>query len=157
MQGVIEMVRHLGKYQRQEHRVRRRRAGHAPVNPQEIKQVVLNLITNGLDSLEPGGTVRVELAERGGEAELIVTDNGCGMTDEVLRALVRAVFHAPPRRAGHGLGFRSPIASSPIMAGRSKPTATGQAKDRSSVVHACRHRTATTADKEISDHRYQAA
>ena len=27
-QGVIEMVRHLGKYQNKQHRVRRRRAGH---------------------------------------------------------------------------------------------------------------------------------
>ena len=29
----------------------------APVNPQELKQVVLNLITNGLDSLSPRRTV----------------------------------------------------------------------------------------------------
>ena len=31
------------------------------VNPQEMKQVVLNLITNGLDSLDLGGTVTISL------------------------------------------------------------------------------------------------
>ena len=57
-QGVIEMVRHLGKY-RDKHIEFDPAASTsiAAVNAQEIKQVVLNLITNGLDSLDAGGTV----------------------------------------------------------------------------------------------------
>ena len=51
-QGVIEMVGHLGKYREKQIEftpaVSRRRAGQS----QEIKQVVLNLLTNALDSLD---------------------------------------------------------------------------------------------------------
>ena len=49
VQGVIEMVGHLGKYPEQAHRIRQPAAVVAPVNAQEIKQVVLNLLTNALD------------------------------------------------------------------------------------------------------------
>ena len=66
---------------------------------------MLNLLTNALDSVEEEGTVRIELAARDGMAELSVADDGCGMEPEVLERRVRAVFHPPPRRAGHGSGL----------------------------------------------------
>ena len=103
VQGVIDMTRHLGKYAG---RTVEFRAGDAPlanVNPQEIKQVVLNLLTNALDSLDPGGAVSVELHERGGQAELVVRDNGCGMTPEVLEHLFEPFFTR--RRSGQGTGL----------------------------------------------------
>ena len=53
----------------------------AEICPQEMKQVVLNLITNGLDSLDRGGKVTVSVAAHGANAEIVVADNGCGMTD----------------------------------------------------------------------------
>ena len=91
---------------------------------------MLNLITNGLDSVEPGGTVTVSIAIDGGrKRRLVVADNGCGMTEEVHEALVRAVFHAPPRRAGHRTSAcRSAIESSKNTTGKSSPTATGPGK-----------------------------
>jgi nitrogen-specific signal transduction histidine kinase len=55
----------------------------ARVNAQEIKQVVLNLITNALDSLDARRHVPGRLAaHRGGASELVVRDNGCGMTEK---------------------------------------------------------------------------
>src|SRR5690606_9223387 len=91
-EGVIEMVRHLGKY-RQKHVVfHAEQPVVAPVNAQELKQVLLNLITNGLDSLDPGGTVTVELSRTAKEAVLLVRDNGCGMTGEVLKHLFEPFY-----------------------------------------------------------------
>ncbi len=77
----------------------------ASVNPQEIKQVVLNLLTNGLDSLDPGGNVRVELHEVDGQAEMLVTDNGCGMTPDVLEQIFEPFFTRRRNGQGTGLGL----------------------------------------------------
>ena len=103
VQGVIDMVRHLGKYR--EKKIEFTSAGPviAAVNAQEIKQVVLNLITNALDSLDPGGTVVVRLRKVGDNAELLVRDDGCGMTKEVLRHLFEPFFTR--RRGGQGIGL----------------------------------------------------
>jgi signal transduction histidine kinase len=73
------------------------------VNPQEIKQVVLNLLVNALDSIEEAGRVRVSVKRSGGEAVLTVTDNGCGMTGEVLEHLFEPFFTR--RKAGQGTGL----------------------------------------------------
>jgi two-component system, NtrC family, sensor kinase len=103
VQGVIEMVRHLGHYRQKEICFRCQTPVRARINPQEIKQVVLNLITNALDSLDRGGLVTVELAVQGHQAALIVSDNGCGMTDEVRQHLFEPFFTR--RRDGQGTGL----------------------------------------------------
>lgn len=104
VQGVIEMIGHLGKYQEKHIEFASGEPVIVSCNPQEIKQVVLNLLTNALDSLDPGGTVRVRLGRRGGgEAELLVVDNGCGMTAEVMKHLFEPFFTR--RRGGQGTGL----------------------------------------------------
>ncbi len=105
VQGVIDMVRHLGKYRQKKIDFDCQEYVVAPVNAQEIKQVVLNLITNALDSLEPGGTVWISLKRTGGFAELLVRDNGCGMTAEVLRHLFEPFFSRRRDGSGTGLGL----------------------------------------------------
>ena len=103
VQGVIDMLGHLGKYHEKQIELAPGGALMASVNPQEIKQVVLNLLTNGLDSLETGGTVRVSLSEQAGQAEIVVTDNGCGMTPDVLEQIFEPFFTR--RRGGQGTGL----------------------------------------------------
>jgi two-component system NtrC family sensor kinase len=101
--GVIDMIRHLGKYQNKNVVLRETGPVIAEICPQEIKQVVLNLITNGLDSIEPGGTVTVSVAVKGAEAWLIVEDDGCGMTADVMKHLFEPFFTR--RRGGQGTGL----------------------------------------------------
>ena len=103
--GVIEMVRHLGKYR--EKTIVLVDGDHvmAPVNAQEIKQVVLNLITNALDSLDVGGTVTVELGQTDEFAEIRVADDGCGMTPEVIEHLFEPFFTRRRDGSGTGLGL----------------------------------------------------
>ncbi len=101
--GVIEMVRHLAKNQEKQIELRPGPMLLAAVQPQEIKQVVLNLVTNGLDSIDAGGTVTVALHAQHGLAEIVVSDNGCGMTAEVRQNLFEPFF--TQRRSGQGTGL----------------------------------------------------
>ncbi len=101
--GVIDMVGHLGRYQDKRLDLVPGEAVVAPVNPQELKQVVLNLITNGLDSLSPGGVLSIELRKSNDMAEIVFTDDGCGMTEEVLKHLFEPFFTR--RRSGQGTGL----------------------------------------------------
>ncbi len=103
VEGVIAMVGHLGCYRDKQIEFQQPESVWAMVNPQEIKQVVLNLITNALDSLDVRGTVRVELRRSAIMAELEVSDNGCGMTDEVKQHLFEPFFTR--RRDGQGTGL----------------------------------------------------
>jgi signal transduction histidine kinase len=105
VQGVIDMISHLGKYQRKHIQFARGSAVFAAVNPQEIKQVVLNLLINALDSLDAEGSVRIALVPRDGMAELTVADNGCGMDALVLKHLFEPFFTRSRAGQGTGLGL----------------------------------------------------
>jgi signal transduction histidine kinase len=103
--GVIGMIGHLGKYQGK--RIEFDSAGPvvAPVNSQEIKQIVLNLLTNALDSVDDRGTVAVRLACRHGVAELDFVDDGQGMTPEVLKHVFEPFYTRSRSGQGTGLGL----------------------------------------------------
>ena len=101
--GVIEMVQHLGRYNDKHLVLEPGEPVIVQVNPQEIKQVVLNLITNGLDSLDAGGTVTVAVERHAGMARIVVRDTGCGMNDEVIKHLFEPFFTR--RRDGQGTGL----------------------------------------------------
>jgi two-component system, NtrC family, sensor kinase len=103
IQGVIDMVGHIGKYQRKHIEFIHRDTVVAFVSAQEIKQVVLNLLTNALDSLDDDGKVRIELATVHDYAEIAVIDNGCGMEAGVLRHIFEPFFTR--RRGGQGTGL----------------------------------------------------
>jgi len=103
VQGVIEMLGHLGKYRNKPIEFTAGGPVVAAVNAQEIKQVVLNLLTNALDSLDGQGAVHVTLAQRDGFAELTFDDDGCGMEPDVLEHVFEPFFTR--RRSGQGTGL----------------------------------------------------
>lgn len=103
--GVIEMVGHLKKYQGRRIDFRHEGAVAAVVNPQEIKQVVLNLLSNALDSCEDGGRVDVALASRDGCVTLTVADDGCGMEPQVLEHIFEPFYTQKRPGQGTGLGL----------------------------------------------------
>ena len=103
IQGVVEMIRHMGKYRGKHIVFQPREAVVAHVDSQELKQVVLNLVVNALDSMESGGVLRIEARRSGGMAEMVFADDGHGMTPDILENIFEPFF--TKRRVGKGTGL----------------------------------------------------
>jgi signal transduction histidine kinase len=75
--------------------------------PGEIKQVILNLVINALEAVEPqGGEVKLTIASDERTVELSVIDNGRGMDAETLDRVFEPFFTLKRAgRAGTGLGL----------------------------------------------------
>jgi signal transduction histidine kinase len=85
-------------------------AGRIEGNPDVLKQILVNLVKNAVEALAPGGG-RIEIAGRGHVnrerrlyLELVVSDDGPGLSREVLANLFSTV---PSAKEGphHGLGL----------------------------------------------------
>ena len=126
---VVDMVRHLGQFRTQKIEFQPRPMPMiAWASPQEMKQVVLNLLTNSLESLDPArsdGCVGITLEALHDSVRLVIEDNGCGMTEEVLQHLFEPFFTR--RRDGRGTGLGLPITSRIIAdhGGRITPKSQG--------------------------------
>ncbi len=105
IQGVVDMIQHIGKYRGKKVNFYPREAVMAHVDSQEIKQVVLNLIVNALESMDHQGTLRIEARYAQGMAEMAFTDDGCGMEPEVLENIFEPFFTRRREGKGTGLGL----------------------------------------------------
>jgi signal transduction histidine kinase len=111
VQSVLDVTQHLqnhrGKHIDFEVLAERVPGGRitAWANGEEIKSVVLNLVVNGLDSMDEGGRLTIRLAQKAGMAELQFSDTGCGMTQEVLENIFEPFFTRSRTGKGTGLGL----------------------------------------------------
>ncbi|MFJ7950920.1 ATP-binding protein [Lysinibacillus sp. NPDC096418] len=75
-------------------------------NENRLKQVVLNLIKNAIESMYNGGTVKIEMCiNRGSLLELSITDEGSGMTNETIENLFQPFYTTKTTGTGLGLPF----------------------------------------------------
>ena len=102
---VAEMLRHVGRFKGRTIEIEPGQDVLVMANPQELKQVVLNLLANALDSVEDAGRVVVAARRSGGEAVLTFADDGCGMDEEVLEHLFEPFFTRRKSGQGTGLGL----------------------------------------------------
>lgn len=74
-------------------------------NKAEIKQVVLNLVVNAMEAVEPGGQVRVEGHAIGDLIELHIIDDGCGMTPQTIEHVFEPFFTSKQSNGEYGSGL----------------------------------------------------
>ncbi|MEE2640189.1 MAG: ATP-binding protein, partial [Planctomycetota bacterium] len=105
VQGVIDMVKNLGRYREKNIWLTHHERIEAEINGQEFKQVVMNLLTNALDCVEKNGNVWVSLKCQLGNALIEFRDDGCGMSGDVLEHIFEPFFTRRKHGEGTGLGL----------------------------------------------------
>lgn len=78
-----------------------------PADPDGIHQVILNIVNNALDAVEPNTgavTIRTHFDEDREEAVITIGDNGPGIDSDQL-ATIFEVFHSTKGHGGTGLGL----------------------------------------------------
>ena len=73
------------------------------MNEKEIRQLILNLVRNGLEAMPPGGIMNIQTLSEEDEIVLSVQDNGKGIEPEVLEKLGTPFFTT--KDTGTGLGL----------------------------------------------------
>ncbi len=73
------------------------------VDRDQIRQALLNLITNGYDSMPSGGVLTVSTTSGPGSAQITVTDTGTGMDEETRDRIFTPFFTKKTRGIGLGL------------------------------------------------------
>ena len=75
------------------------------IDPQQIQQVLVNLIQNAVQAMPDGGKLRLRLASDLDNLILTVQDTGCGIPPEHLPRVFEPFFTTKPEGQGTGMGL----------------------------------------------------
>jgi signal transduction histidine kinase len=78
-----------------------------PADPEMVRQICTNLITNAMQALPEGGVITLRTVNRGSQVELEVEDNGPGIPEEYREAIFEAGFSRSHGGTGLGLSIVS--------------------------------------------------
>ena len=73
------------------------------IDAKYLKQAIMNLVKNAIAAMPDGGMLRVATQRRGDQVVMRVSDNGSGMSDEVLSKIFELYFTT--RDFGSGIGL----------------------------------------------------
>ncbi len=102
---VMLIVQHLGQFQDRHVVFDCDRCVRAEIDASQLKQVILNLVTNALFATEPGGEVSIHLQEQVDNVVVSIADDGCGMDTETLQHIFDPFFTTRAIGQGTGLGL----------------------------------------------------
>lgn len=75
------------------------------INPTEIEQVFVNLITNAVQASAAGDCVAIRIKRFGGILTIDIEDNGVGMTERLLERIFDPFYTTKQSTGGTGLGL----------------------------------------------------
>lgn len=73
------------------------------MDSEQIRQVILNLLLNSIQSMENDGVVSIQTDVENGSQKIVITDTGCGIPEDVKAKLFIPFFTT--RQGGTGLGL----------------------------------------------------
>ncbi|MCD4716631.1 MAG: PAS domain S-box protein [Desulfobacterales bacterium] len=78
---------------------------HVMGNHAGLGQVIMNLCTNAKDAMPNGGKLHISARSKGDQAEIIISDTGCGMDQETMEKCFDPFFTTKDVDKGTGLGL----------------------------------------------------
>ncbi len=78
--------------------------GRLLVNSGELRQIISNLLANGIDALSDGGVIQIRVSRLSDRLRLAMADNGCGIRTEHLKRVFEPFF-TTKKTVGTGLGL----------------------------------------------------
>lgn len=103
---LITQTQRLTQAEAKEIEISRKVQEHLPkamIDPDKVKQVLINIFLNAFSSMGAGGKLAVSLSRQNDFLEIVVTDTGSGISDEDLPRIYDPYFTSKP--AGTGLGL----------------------------------------------------
>jgi len=74
-------------------------------DPNQMEQVIINLVVNAKDAMPRGGTLTLETWNQGPQVAFSVSDTGQGMTEDVLARIYEPFITTKEAGKGTGLGL----------------------------------------------------
>ena len=78
---------------------------NAEIDPDQITQVLSNLVTNAIEAMPAGGSLKICTFQRGGNICVSVADSGTGISDENKKKVFEPFFTTKQIGKGTGLGL----------------------------------------------------
>jgi len=75
------------------------------VDPQMMKRVLINMLSNAVDAMPDGGHICIESREQGDKREILVKDTGKGIPEDVLQHIWKPLFTTKAKGMGFGLSI----------------------------------------------------
>jgi len=79
--------------------------GEIQCDPDKLKQVFMNIIANGVEAMQYGGTITVQTEAVAGGVEIRINDEGVGMREEELMHIFEPFYTTRERGSGLGLAI----------------------------------------------------
>ena len=108
--AVIDEALELFRDTFKEHHVKVRRVEEKSLpliafDPQQVHQVLINLLKNALEAMPGGGEITITSRLKGDQVEISVTDTGEGMPPEVAANIFQPYFTTKEKGTGLGLAI----------------------------------------------------
>lgn len=78
---------------------------------EKMQQVMLNILQNGIEALVDGGVIKIVACARGGHVEIIIADNGPGISEDIRQNIFNHYFTTKATGTGLGLSIVHQIIS----------------------------------------------
>ena len=82
------------------------------IDPEQLRQVLLNIIINAIEAMPEGGTIEVAIRSNNNrEIEIEISDTGTGIPEDILPQLFNPFFTTKEKGTGLGLSIAQRIVS----------------------------------------------